>query len=308
MISVVFPAYNEEASIDEFHRRLKAVLEAVGEPYEIIAVDDGSRDRTSEKLLRLSPLKLILFARNYGQNAALDAGLKVAKGDVVITIDSDLQNPPEEIPRLLSAIHEGYDVVVGWRRQRHDTLGRRLFSRVANRVTSAVTGIVLHDFSCALKAYRREFIEGVKLFGETFIFLPVFAVSRGARLTEVVVAHEPRRGGESKHTVGEMVRVIFDLIAVKFLLSYFGRPMQFFGIGALVSWVVAAFAAGWATVLKLTGAKNYSETPLPIVATLFVIMGVLLFMLGFLVEILLRIYHASGKSSPYSIKKIIENP
>jgi glycosyltransferase involved in cell wall biosynthesis len=308
MISVVFPAYNEEANIDEFHRRLKMVLEVIGEPYEIIAVDDGSQDRTGEKLLRLSPLTVILFARNYGQNAALDAGLKQAKGDIIVTIDSDLQNPPEEIPQLLRKLDEGYDAVVGWRQHRHDSLRRRLFSRLANRITSRVTGLALHDFSCALKVYRREFIEGVKLFGETFVFLPVFAVSRGARLTEVVVAHEPRRRGESKHTIAEMIRVMFDLIAVKFLLSYFGRPMQFFGTGALLSWIVAAAAAGWATALKLAGAKNYSETPLPIFGTLFAIMGVLLFMLGFLVEILLRIYHASGNSSPYSIKKIVENP
>ena len=292
--------------MEELYSRLKKVLDSFGEEYEIIAVDDGSEDKTQEKLLNLSPIKVVIFSRNYGQNAALDAGLKQAKGDIVITIDSDLQNPPEEIVKLLAKLKEGYDAVVGWRKNRHDSLPRKIFSRFSNSLISWLTGVKLHDFSCALKCYRREFIDGVRLLGETFIFLPLFAYARGARLTEVEIRHEPRRKGLPKHSIKEMLGVLFDLLTVKFLLSYLGKPLRFFGSLALIFWLVAFLGYVWATVLKLMGYRNYSDTPLPLLGTMFVILGVVVFMMGLLAEVLLRIYHRTENVSFYSIKKIVE--
>ncbi len=306
MISVVFPACNEEENVEELHSRLKKVLGSLGEKYEIIAVDDGSTDATQEKLLSLSPIKVVVLSRNYGQNSALDAGLKQAKGNIVITIDGDLQNPPEEIVKLLVKLKEGYDAVVGWRKNRHDPLPRKIFSKFSNSLISRLTGVKLHDFSCALKCYRREYIDEIRLLGETFIFLPLFALARGARLTEVEIRHEPRRRGLSKHNLKEMTGVLFDLLTVKFLLSYFGKPLRFFGSLAFIFWSVAFLGYVWATVLKLMDYRNYSDTPLPLLGTMFVILGVIVFMMGLLAEVLLRIYHRTENVSFYSIKKVVE--
>lgn len=201
MISVVFPAYNEEGNVEELHRRLVRVLDGRREEYEIIAVDNGSRDATGERLAGLRPITIITFARNMGQNAALDAGLRHARGDIVVTLDGDLQNPPEEIPKLLEKINEGYDAVVGWRKRRGDSAARRAFSRCANALVSRMTGVRLHDFSCALKCFRKKYIVDVRLLGETFIFLPVFAHANGARLAEVEVVHDRRAHGRSKYTI-----------------------------------------------------------------------------------------------------------
>jgi len=226
MISVIFPVYNEEGNLRELHKRLAQVLDGIGDSYEIIAVDDGSKDQSRKILSELSPIKAVLFSRNFGQNAALDAGFKMAIGDYIISIDSDLQMMPEDIPMIVAKLKEGYGAVVGWRKDRYDSFERRLFSRLSNWLVARVTGVPLHDFSCSLKGYRKEFIDGVQLLGETFIFLPVFAHDRGARIAEVAVSHEPRKQGVSKHSVGEMIFVFFDLISVKFLLSYFAKPFR----------------------------------------------------------------------------------
>lgn len=307
MISVIFPVYNEEHAVEELHRRLVKVLSVLKEPYEIIAVDDGSTDGSRAKLVKLSPITAVLFSRNFGQNAALDAGFKIAIGDIIITIDSDLQNDPEDIPRLVEKLHHGYGAVVGWRRRRADSFRRKVFSRLANWLVRKVTGVKLHDFSCALKGYRREFIDGVQLLGETFIFMPVFAHDRGARVAEVEVNHAPRHSGTPKHHVSEMVYVLFDLVSVKFVLSYFAKPLRFFGMWSLCSLFLAVLAFGAAIALKLLHLKNLSVTPLPVIGTMFTILSVILFMLGFVTEILLRIYYDRKDSTPYMIYEVVKN-
>lgn len=293
--------------MEELHRRLKRVLADIGDGYEIIAIDNGSQDRTAEKLAGLSPITIITFSRNMGQNAALDAGLRHARGDVIVTLDGDLQNPPEEIPKLLEKINEGYDAVVGWRKRRGDSAPRRAFSRCANALVSYVTGVKLHDFSCALKCFRKKHIAGVRLLGETFIFLPVFAHANGARLAEVEVIHDRRKHGRSKYGIWGMSRVLFDLITVKFMLSYFGKPLRFFGSLSLIFWGAAGVLYGWAIALKIGDQRNFTETPLPLLGAMFVVVGVLIFMLGFLAEILLRIYSLLENGPRYPIEKIVEN-
>lgn len=307
MISVIFPVYNEENNLRELHERLVKVLSGLGEPYEIIAVDDGSKDQSRKILSELSPIKAVLFSRNFGQNAAIDAGFKIANGDFIITIDSDLQLAPEDIPLIVEKLKKDCGAVVGWRKDRHDSFGRRVFSRFSNWLVARITSVKLHDFSCSLKGYRREFIEGTQLLGETFIFMPVFAHDRGARIGEVVVSHHPRKHGESKHTIGEMVFVFFDLISIKFLLNYFAKPLHFFGIWSLVSMLLAMLSFGVAIVLKLTHIKDFTVTPLPLIGTMLTILAVLLFMIGFVAEILLRIYYGQRDRSQYMIYEIIKN-
>lgn len=307
MISVIFPVYNEEGNLRELHERLVRVLGSIGDPYEIIAVDDGSKDQSRKILAEIKPIKAVLFSRNFGQNAALDAGFKVAIGDYIISIDSDLQMAPEDIPMIVAKLKEGYGAVVGWRKDRHDSFGRRLFSRLSNWLVARVTGVPLHDFSCSLKGYRKEFIDGVQLLGETFIFMPVFAHDRGARIAEVVVSHHPRKQGVSKHSVSEMIFVFFDLISVKFLLSYFAKPLRFFGICSLVSFALAVVSFVAAFVLKLLHLKDLTVTPLPLIGTMLTILAVLLFMIGFVAEILLRIYYGQQDRSQYMIYEVIKN-
>lgn len=307
MISIIFPVYNEEGSLRELHERLVKVAESFGEPYEIIAVDDGSRDGSRKILSELKPIKAVLFSRNFGQNAALDAGFKIAIGDFIVTIDSDLQMVPEDIPLIVAKLKEGYGAVVGWRKDRHDSLKRRIFSRLSNRFVAKVTGIKLHDFSCSLKGYRREFVESTQLLGETFIFMPVFAHDRGAKIAEVPVSHHSRKYGESKHSVGEMIFVFFDLISVKFLLNYFAKPLHFFGTWSLISMFLALLSFLTAIILKFTHIKDLTVTPLPLIGTMLTILAVLLFMIGFVTEILLRIYYGQRDRSQYMIYEVIKN-
>ena len=307
MISVIFPVYNEEGNLRELHERLVRALDGIGDPYEIIAVDDGSKDQSRKILSELRPIKAVLFSRNFGQNAALDAGFKVAIGDYIISIDSDLQVAPEDIPMIVAKLKEGCGAVVGWRKDREDSFGRRLFSRLSNWLVARVTGVQIHDFSCSLKGYRKEFIDGVQLLGETFIFMPVFAHDRGARIAEVVVSHQPRKSGVSKHSIGEMIFVLFDLISIKFLFSYFAKPLRFFGIWSFVSLILAGLSFGLAIILKLAHIKDLSVTPLPLIGTMLTILAVLLFMIGFVTEILLRIYYGQRDRSQYMIYEVIKN-
>jgi glycosyltransferase involved in cell wall biosynthesis len=307
MISVIFPVYNEEGSLEELHSRLVKVLDGLSEPYEIIAVDDGSTDKSREILSRLSPIRAVLLSRNFGQNSAVDAGFQVSVGDYIITIDSDLQMSPEDIPLIFEKLKQGYGAVVGWRKDRHDSFSRRVFSRASNWLISKVTGVRLHDFSCSLKGYRREYVEGVQLLGETFIFMPVFAHDRGAKVLEVEVTHKERKQGVSKHSIGEMIFVLFDLISVKFLLNYFAKPLRFFGICSLVSLVLAFISFGTAIVLKIMDLKDLTVTPLPLIGTMFTMLAVILFMIGFVAEILLRIYYGQQERSQYMIYEVIKN-
>jgi len=218
-----------------------------------------------------------------------------------------LQMSPEDITKIFEKLKEGYGTVVGWRKDRHDSISRRIFSRISNWLVARITGVNLHDFSCSLKGYRREFVEGIQLLGETFIFMPVFAHDRGARIAEVPVLHSERKHGKSKHSIGEMIFVFFDLISIKFLLNYFAKPLRFFGTLSIVSLFLGTASFVSAIVLKFVHIRNFSDTPLPLIGTMLIILTVLLFMIGFVAEILLRIYYGQQDRSQYMIYEVIKN-
>jgi len=307
MISIILPVYNKIDSIEEFHKRLVEALTALNESYEIIAVDDGSTDGTRQKLIKLSPINAVLLSRHFGENAALDAGFKVAIGDLVITVDVDLQNDPVDISKLVEKLRGGAGAVVGWRRNRRQSLYGRVISRLANWLVALMTGVRLHDFSCTLKGYRREFIDGVQLVGDTFIFMPIFAHDRGAKVTEVEVNFHSNTSTVCSRTMKEIISVFFDLVSVKFILNYLAKPLRFFGTLSLFFFIIAIVDFGAAIILKVLHLKTLSSTPLPVIGVMFVILSVILFMLGFVTEILLRIYYENKDSSPYMIYEVIKN-
>ena len=306
MISIVFPAYNEQANVVTLHQRLVQALSETGEAFEIIAVNDGSTDATLERLLGLSPIKVITFAFRAGQTAALDAGIHAASGDIIVTIDADLQNDPADIPRMLKKLNEGWDAVVGWRVGRRDSFGRKLFSSAANYVTRLLLGLKLHDYACALKMFKRQFIANVHLYGEMHVFLAGILHYQGARITELAVSHREREAGLSKHTFFKGIKDLADLFTVKFLFST-SRPLLIFGAGAVVSWLLAAAAVITAVALKLAELRNFAQTPLPVMASLFIILGFLLVMGGFLAELILRAYYEGKRTTPYTICDVREN-
>jgi dolichol-phosphate mannosyltransferase len=250
-----------------------------------------------------------MFSRNFGENAAVDAGFKVAMGDYIVKIDSDLQNDPEDIPKIISKLKEGYGVVKGWRKDRYqgDKWIRVLFSKMANWLIRKITGVQLHDFSSPLEGYRREFIEDINLLGETFVFLSIFAHDRGAKIFELPITHKERKSGMSKHSVSEMMFVFFDLISIKFLLKYFTKPLRFFGSASFLFLFLAIMAFVWSFYLKFADIENFSDTPLPIMGTMLIILSVLTFMMGFITEILLRIYYENKGRSQYMIYEILKN-
>ncbi len=306
MISVVFPAYNEEKNVAELHKRLLEAFRRVNEPFEILAVDNGSTDGTLEQLKKLSPVKIISLAYNIGQTAGLDAGIHAAKGDIIFTMDADLQNDPADIPAMLNKMKEGYDVVVGWRKERHDSFGRRFFSSFANGVTRKIAGLNIHDYGCALRVFKKSFLEDVHLYGVMHVFIPVIMASRGARVGEMVVHHHERKAGTTHYTFLHMATDIADLLTIKFLYIYAIRPLVFFGTLALGSFGLAFLSVLTAIILKFQLAYNLSQTPLPVLSALFVILGFLLFMLGFIVELLIRIYYEARGVTPYRIREVIE--
>lgn len=306
MISIVFPAYNEEENVARLHTVIKRVMDGLGEPYEIVAVDNGSQDGTLSELEKLSPVKIVVIAKNIGQTAGLDAGFKVAKGDIIVTMDADLQNDPADIPRLIYKLREGYDVVSGWRRNRHDNWGRRVLSRSANWLTWKVTGLYLHDHACALKVYKKSVLEGVNLYGEMHVFLPAILYMRGAKVKEIEVAHHARAHGFSKHNFLKAVKDIADLLTIKFIFSA-TRPLLFFGSVSVILWLLATASVATAVAMKVADYRNFGQTPLPLLAVFFVITGLILFTMGFLAELLIRIYYESKRVTPYTIKEVIEN-
>lgn len=306
MISIVIPVYNEEDNVSRLHEKIVSVMRGMTEPYEVIFVDDGSTDRTLERLRTLPNIRVLVLSMDFGQTSALDAGIHDARGDLVITMDGDLQNDPEDIPALVQKIHEGFDVVSGWRVDRRDTAGRRLLSRLANWITARATGLFLHDSACAMKAYRREVVASVRLYGEMHVFLPAYLHSRGARVAEVPVRHHERRFGVSKHYFMKAVKDLFDLMTIKFLAGMTGRPLLFFGGVGLASMACGVLVAGIAVYLKLTGLRNFGQTPLPVLFVFFSLSGILLFMLGFLAELILRVYFETNKRTPYVIRERFE--
>ncbi len=310
-VSLVIPCYNEEESLPELAGQLDAVvlsLSQAGHEVEAIFVDDGSRDKTPEILREMTTsrpyAKVIRFARNFGQTAAMSAGFDAARNDVIVPLDADLQNDPADIPKLLAKLDDGYDVVSGWRRDRKDkAVTRRLPSWMANRLISRSSGVRLHDYGCTLKAYRRSVMTGVHLYGEMHRFIPIYAAQQGARVTEVVVNHRPRVHGTTKYGLGRVPNVFLDLLLVQFLRRYATKPMHVFGKFGLAN-IFGAFLSFFAMIyFKFWGGKSFVETPLPLLAIMFFLIGCLSILIGLVAEMVMRTYHESSAAPTYLIRE-----
>jgi glycosyltransferase involved in cell wall biosynthesis len=306
-LSVIVPMYDEEENIPTLMTRLFGVLESLPYAFEVIAVDDGSQDQSFRELQReaaLRPaLKVIRFRRNYGQTAAMMAGIDHAAGDVLVSLDADLQNDPSDIPLLLQKLEEGYDVVSGWRKSRQDAPIRRTFvSRVANKLISRISGVALNDYGCTLKAYRRDVIKDVKLYGEMHRFIPIYAKWLGARVTEIPVQHHPRTRGTSKYGLERVVKVVLDMIVVKFLDRHFVKPIYVFGGVGLVSIFFSALALLTMVWLRVVDGVSMILTPLPLLSALFFLVGTTSILMGLLAEMTVRTYFESQHRPPYIVR------
>ncbi len=307
MLSIVIPVYNEEDNIRPLYERLVSVLDAMRDEYEIFFIDDGSTDGSHERLKDLAEkqrhVKVITFRRNFGQTAAMMAGFQFASGDVIVPMDGDGQNDPADIPRLVDKLAEGYDVVSGWRKHRRDSkFSRTLLSRVANALISRVTGVRLHDYGCSLKAYRRDAIKPVRLYGEMHRFIPIYASWQGGRVTELPVNHFPRKHGRSKYGLERTIKVFLDLLVVQFLGRYETKPIYVFGGFGFISFAIALLAGSYAVYLKLFGSTDFIQTPLPLLAVMAFITGVMTILMGLVAEVLVRTYFESQHKTPYTIK------
>jgi glycosyltransferase involved in cell wall biosynthesis len=309
-ISVVIPLYNEEESIPHLYERLTAALEAYGEPFEVIIVDDGSSDSSFALLSAIAEddprYQVVQLRRNFGQTAAFSAGFDRAVGEVVITMDADLQNDPKDIPLLMEKIDEGYDIVSGWRKDRQDRfLDRKLPSMIANGMISNVTDVRLHDYGCSLKAYRLDVLQHVNLYGELHRFIPALASQVGGTVTEVPVDHHARQYGSSKYGISRTVRVMLDLITVWFLGSYATRPIHVFGTLGLISSAVGIFLGLYLTFVKLFMAQDIGSRPLLLLAVLLVVIGVQLITMGLLGEMIIRTYYESQGKPIYYVREVV---
>jgi glycosyltransferase involved in cell wall biosynthesis len=312
-VSVFLPVYNEEPNLLPLHAKLDEALKALGRSAEIIYVDDGSSDGSLNVLRQIAHLddrvRVVALKRNYGQTAAMAAGIDAAQGDVLIPMDADLQNDPADIVRLLNKMDEGYDVVSGWRKNRQDTLiTRKIPSMIANRLISWIGGVPLHDYGCSLKAYRRESLEDVKLYGEMHRFIPIYAAWAGARVTEIPVAHHPRTMGQSKYGLSRTIKVVFDLITIKFMASYQTKPLYLFGFAGLLTFGVSLLSALLACLMKFADWPHHADfiqTPLPVMAMVMLVLGIQLFLMGLLAEMLVRTYHESQSKRIYAVRERI---
>ncbi len=310
-ISVVIPMRNESQSVAELYRELTTVLEAFGRPYEVIAIDDGSTDDTFELLAAIQAadprLRVIRFRRNFGQTAAFAAGFAHARGRFIVTSDGDLQNDPRDIPAMVEAAERGPDIVAGWRKDRKDPfINRRLPSMIANAVISVATGVKLHDYGCSLKVFRAEVVKPMKLYGEMHRFLPAIASEMGVTIEERVVNHRARRHGTSKYGISRTIRVILDLLTVKFLISYSTRPLHIFGLMGFIMGLVGTAVCGWLAWMRLFGYESIGNRPLLLFGILLVFTGVQLVTLGLLAEMQARTYHESQNKPVYVIREIRE--
>lgn len=310
MISLISPIYNESENVEELVLRIEAFFATESYEYEVLLVNDGSRDESLKKLLELTQdkprYKVIDLKRNYGQTAAMMAGFNHAKYDIIIPIDADLQNDPNDIVRLVRKLEEGYDVVSGWRSSRKDALVKRvLLSNLANALISKLTGVRLHDYGCSLKAYRKSVIEGVRLYGEMHRFIPIYASWNGAKIAEIEVSHHPRTRGESKYGMERVFKVVCDLIVVLFLQKYAQKPMYVFGFMGLVHFLVSFSTGSLAIILKFFAEeKSLVQTPLPVISAITFMLGSLCILMGLLAEISMRTYHESQGKAVYAIKHI----
>lgn len=312
-LSIVVPIYFEEDNIRPLYDAITTALDPVIREYEIICVDDGSGDNSFALLKELAEcdqrVRVIRFRRNFGQTAAMAAGFEAARGRVIIPMDGDLQNDPVDIPRLLEKIEEGYDVVSGWRKDRQDTfINRKLPSMIANGLISRLTDVHLHDYGCTLKAYRREVLEGIGLYGEMHRFVPALASRIGARVAELPVRHHPRLHGTSKYGISRTVRVILDLLTVKFLLSYATKPIQLFGKWGIYSILLACLSGGTTLYMKLFANTSMNRNPLLILTAFLLFMGVQFITLGLLGELNARTYYESQGKPIYSVRERLNEP
>jgi glycosyltransferase involved in cell wall biosynthesis len=309
-VTVTVPIFNEEGNILDLYMRTRNALDALGRTWEIVFVNDGSSDGSAQLLDTLAAsddqVRVLHFSRNFGQTAALMAGLDHSRGDIVVPMDGDMQNDPEDIGRLLEKLDEGFDVVSGWRKERQDhPLRRNMPSRVANWIISRVSGVHLHDYGCSLKAYRKEVLDGVKLYGEMHRFVPIYAAWNGARVGEMAVTHHPRIHGVSKYGLERVIKVVLDLLVVKFLFKYSSKPIYVFGGFGLLSILLSFGLGSWALGLKVFAGTSLIQTPLPLLAVFAFMIGVVSILMGLLAEMINRTYHESQSKPVYRIARIV---
>lgn len=307
-ISIFLPVYNEEPNLMPLHAKLDEALKTLDRSAEIVYVDDGSTDG-SLKILRdiaeVDPrVRVVGLRRNYGQTAAMAAGIDAASGTVLIPMDADLQNDPADIKRLLEKLDEGYDVVSGWRKNRQDKMfTRKIPSMIANRIISWIGGVPLHDYGCSLKAYRRESLQDVRLYGEMHRFIPIYASWAGARVTELPVTHHARTMGKSKYGLSRTLKVVFDLMTIKFMASYQTKPIYVFGMFGMLAFAISLIAGLYAVFLKIIHKADFVQTPLPILAIVMFAVGVQFLLMGLLAEMLVRTYHESQAKAIYAVRE-----
>jgi glycosyltransferase involved in cell wall biosynthesis len=312
-ISVIVPICNEKESIAPLCEQLFDVLDNMGEPFEVICINDGSTDGSIDVLQQIAKvrheLRVVNFRRNYGQTAAMMAGIDYASGNIIVSIDADLQNDPRDIPALLSKMEDGFDVVCGWRTDRQDAAIRRNFvSRVANKIISRISGVPLHDFGCTLKAYRSEMVKDVRLYGEMHRFVPIYASWMGARVCEIPVRHHARKFGQSKYGLERILKVILDLVVVKFLDQYLVKPIYVFGGFGLLSLLISFLLTALMTWLKFFEGVSMIQTPLPLLAALTFLVGFQSILLGLIAEILVRTYFEARERRAYTVRNTVNFP
>ena len=310
--SVVVPFHNEEANVTTLYDRLKAVMEQVNESFELIFVDDGSRDRTYRLLEEIaavdSRVLVVKLRRNFGQTSALAAAFDHAQGDFILAMDGDLQHDPDEIPNFLAKLEEGYDVVSGWRSERGDNLlMRRIPSRAANRLMAALSGVNIHDFGTTFKAYRREVIQSIPLYGEMHRFIPALASWYGASICEIPISNPARTAGKSHYGISRTFRVLFDLLTIRFLLKYMTRPLHFFGTVGALGMLCGTAIAAWLLILKVLTDQHIVQLhgPMFIIAGVLILAGVQMLGIGLLGELQVRHFHTANHRAPYAIDRIL---
>jgi glycosyltransferase involved in cell wall biosynthesis len=308
LLTIIVPVYNEEENLEPFFESVIAVMERESYRYEIIFVNDGSTDSSAQILTSLAErchqCKVVHFRRNFGQTAAMMAGIDYSSGDIIVPIDADSQNDPEDIPRLLEKLNEGYDLVSGWRKNRQDAkLTRNFPSWLANKLISRISGVKLSDYGCTLKAYTRSIVKDIRLYGEMHRFLPIYASWAGARTTEMPVNHRPRVAGESKYGLSRILKVPLDLMVVMFLSNYSQKPIYVFGGFGLLNHAMAVVTFAVMFYLKFWGGKSFIATPLPLLATMFILMGFISMLMGLIAELTVRTYHESQNKPTYLVRE-----
>ncbi len=311
-ISIVIPVYNEEESIPHLAESLATVLEKLGRKYEVLLVDDGSKDKSYERLAEIHKknknFKIISFRRNYGQTQAMRAGFDNATGDIIITLDADMQNDPRDIPAILKKMEEGYDIVSGWRKNRQDKLfSRRMPSVIANRLISRLFNVHIHDYGCTLKAYKRDILDNIELYGEMHRYIPAVASWMGVEIAEIPVNHYPRKFGKAKYGISRTVRVILDIITIKFLLTYSKKPMQIFGLIGVAASFIGLGLTVWLIAERLFFDKSLANRPLFILSIFIFLVGIQLVTMGLLGEIMMRTYHEGTGKPTYMIRNFLKD-